>query len=495
MKEPLKGHSMTWAQFRFSVIGGLLARPPAKGKLQNLIASLAKKLYLHPTKGTWVSFGFSTIERWYYQALGADDPIKALERQVRSDLGRTTAMSPQLIKALSRQYKSYPDWSYQLHRDNLAALTMERPELGDEPSYPTVIRRMKERGWLKKRSHRNDQTPGQKIAARRLEQREVRSYESSRVHSLWHLDFHEGSRVVDLCGEWHTPKALCVLDDRTRLCCHMQWYLGETAEVLIHGLTQAFHKRGLPRSLMTDNGGAMIAHETKNGLLRLGIVHNTTLPYSPYQNGKQESFWGQVEGRLYKMLKRVKPLTLKFLNHATQAWVELEYNRSEHEEIGTTPLNRMLKGQDVSRSAPGSDEIRIAFTTRESRVQRKSDGTIRVKGIRFEIPSRFRHIHRLYVRYRSFALSTCWLVDSRTDDVLARLYPQDKEKNADGRRRRLPSLDGDSPPTDNNREEPIPPLLRKLLRDYAATGLPPAYLPKEEVEITGDVRQKGGDDE
>ncbi len=229
MIEPLKGHPMTWAQFRFSVIGGLLARPPEKGELQNSIESLAKKLYRHPTKDAWITFGFSTIERWYYRALGAPDPIKALDRKVRSDLGRTTAMSPQLIEALARQYKLYPDWSYQLHRDNLAALVTEQPELGDAPSYPTVLRRMKERGWMKKRSYRSEQSPGQKLSAERLEQREVRSYESSRVHSLWHLDFHEGSRVVDLGGEWHTPKAMCVLDDRSRLCCHMQWYLGETA--------------------------------------------------------------------------------------------------------------------------------------------------------------------------------------------------------------------------------------------------------------------------
>ncbi len=246
---------------------------------------------------------------------------------------------------------------------------------------------------------------------------------------------------------------------------------------------------------MTDNGGAMIAHETVNGLARLGIVHDTTLPYSPYQNGKQESFWGQVEGRLYKMVKRVKPLTLKFLNHATQAWAELEYNRSVHEEIGTAPLDRMLKGPDASRSAPESNEVRVAFTTRESRVQRKSDGTVRIKGIRFEVPSRFRHIHRFQVRYRSFDLSSCWLVDPRTDDVLAHLYPQDKEKNADGRRRRLPSLGGDLPPGDDIREDPIPPLLRKLMRDYAATGLPPAYLPKEEVQIAEDTHPKGGYDE
>ena len=49
---------------------------------------------------------------------------------------------------------------------------------------------------------------------------------------------------------------------------------------------------------MSDNGSAMTAHEIENGLLRLGIIHEKTLPYSPFQNGKQEAFWGQVEGRL-----------------------------------------------------------------------------------------------------------------------------------------------------------------------------------------------------
>lgn len=49
------------------------------------------------------------------------------------------------------------------------------------------------------------------------------------------------------------------IDDRSRLVCHLQWYLDETAQSLIHALCQAFMKRGLPRALMTDNGAAMLA--------------------------------------------------------------------------------------------------------------------------------------------------------------------------------------------------------------------------------------------
>jgi transposase InsO family protein len=148
------------------------------------------------------------------------------------------------------------------------------------------------------------------------------------------------------------PQALGVLDDRSRLCCHLQWYADETAEALIHGLSQAFHKRGLPRALLTDNGAAMIAAETVEGLERLGVVHHTTLPYSPKQNGKQESFWGQIEGRLLPMLEGEPELSLDLLNIATQAWVEEEYQRKEHSEIRESPLARYLRGPSVGRQSP-----------------------------------------------------------------------------------------------------------------------------------------------
>lgn len=464
-----------WGQLRFSVIGPLLTSPPEKGKLGEAIRLLAGRGYRHPCKDEWVSFGASTIERWYYQALGSNDPVAALSRQVRSDAGDSKSLSGRLLGELAGQYKHYPHWSYQLHADNLAALVAENPELGKAPSYSTVRRRMKERGWYKKR---RAMTSGQKKAANRLEQREVRSFEADYVNSLWHLDFHSGSRaVVDMRGTYQTPRAMCILDDCSRLCCHIQWYLDETADSLIHALTQAIQKRGLPRSLMTDNGAAMMAGETRNGLGRLGVEHETTLPYSPYQNGKQESFWGQLEGRMIAMLSGVEPLTLEFLNRVTQAWVEMEYNRSRHAELNCSPLDRFLKGPDVSRSSPDTAQLSFAFTVCESRVQRQSDGTVQVKGVRFEIPSRFRHFQRLHIRYRNWDLSKAWLVEHKTNSQLADIYPQNKSGNNNGARRTLTPLTEELTPVEDS-GNPHPPLLRKLLKEYAATGLPPAYIAK-----------------
>ncbi len=478
MKKNSGSRLHSWAQLRFSIIGGLLANPPGPGELGKQIKQLASCRYQHPCKDAFVTFGASTIERRYYKALNGNDPVGDLDRKPRSDLGKKTALSKQMLMELGKQYCNFPHWSYQLHTDNLLALIEEKPELGSPPSYASVRRRMKERGWCKKRSSRN-KTKGQQKAEAHLEQMEVRSYEASHVHGLWHLDFHKGKlRVADKHGEWHTPIALCILDDCSRLCCHIQWYYQETAEVLQHGLRQAFMKRGLPRSLMTDNGSAMIAHETTNGLLGLSIQHKRTLPYSPYQNGKQESFWGQLEGRLMSMLSRVEPLTLETLNYATQAWSEMEYNRKRHQEINCSPVDKMLEGPDSSRPAPDNEKMMFAFTIQESRAQRKSDGTLQLKGVRFEVPSRFRHFDRLHIRYRSWSLGHAWLVDERDSTLLAKIYPQDKMKNGEGLRRTLaPMVEGLSEPDSN--ADPYPPLLRKLLGDYAATGIPPAYIPME----------------
>jgi len=481
MSEPQVPMWQRWAQFRFSVIGGLLSCPPPKGQLQQALGRLAGKNYQHPIDpNRRICIGSSTIERWYYKARAAADPIATLGRKIRSDAGIRWSMSDVLLAALKTQYQVHRRWNGQLHYDNLVAMAQEQPQLKPVPSYKTVLRCMKDNGWLRTREPAKP-TCGQQRAAERLDRREVRSFEVSHVHGLWHLDFHQAKiGILDASGRWHRPMALAILDDRSRLCCHLQLYLAETAECLVHGLTQAFMKRGLPRALMTDNGAAMLAEETRQGLQRLAIDHKTTLPYSPYQNGKQEVFWGQLESRLLELLRGVENLKLSFVNKAAQAWIEQDYHRRLHREIKTTPLQRMLAGPDVGRPTPDSDFLRLAFTRRIRRSPRRSDATVVFDGIRYELPARFAHLRSVILRAPSWDKSQITLVDPDTDAVLTRLLPQDKAKNASGIRRTIGT--DNTPETDQPLPaDPMPALLRKWLADYAATGLPPAYLPKEEI--------------
>ncbi len=144
-------------------------------------------------------------------------------------------------------------------------------------------------------------------------------------------------------------------------------------------------------------------------------------------------------------------------------------------ELGTSPLDRALAGPSVVRPSPSSTELRRAFRTETTRTVRRSDGTFTVRGVRFELPSRYRALTRVTVRIARWDLSALDLVDPRQGRHLAVLLPLDKQQNADGQRRALV-------PVPAAAEEPaatgIAPHLRQLMADYAATGLPPAYLPK-----------------
>jgi putative transposase len=342
---------------------------------------------------------------------------------------------------------------------------------------------MKERGLFKQKKRRRRR--GELVD--RCD-RETRSFEVTHVHGLWHLDFHEGSRsVLDDDGSWQTPILFGCLDDRSRVCCHLQWYLAESAQTLCHGLSQGVLKRGLPRALLSDNGAAMLAAETTEGLARLGIVHHTTLPYHAEQNGKQESFWGQVEGRLVAMLEGEPKLTLPLLNRATQAWVELEYHRPLHRELGDTPLAVYTSEKTVGRPAPSPELLRRAFVTETARTQRRSDGTISVEGVRFEIPWRYRSLVRVAVRVARWDLSSVDLIDPRSDTLLSTLLPLDKRKNANRRRRVTNAGAAATPPAP---PAGVAPHLKRLMADYAATGLVPAYVPLS----TTDPKQGDSDD-
>jgi transposase InsO family protein len=469
---------LRWARFRFGVVAPLLTIPPEHGELATQLAQLAARSWPHPTTGESMRLSIKTIERWLYIARSAPQALEALARRVPKHAGTHPAVSEAVGQSLRQMRLEHPRWSYQLVHDNLGAIARERGDLGQLPSYQTVCRYMKQHGLFKARKpRRHELAPG-------FVPREKRSWEVGHVHALWHCDFHKIRRkVLDASGQRLLATLFAMLDDRSRLCCHAQWYLDhERTEVFVHGTSQALQKRGLPRAIMSDNGKAMLASETQEGLERLSIEHHTTLPRTPEQNGKQEVFWAQVEGRLMAMLEGQPELTLELLNRATQAWVEQEYNQSVHDETKQTPFDRAMQGPSVARICPASDELRRAFRTERVRKQRHSDGTITVEGVRYEIPSAYRTLQRVHVRVARWDLSSIDMVDPRRGTHLAVLYPLDKESHADGRRRALPQP-GDAV-VEPKQPVGIAPLLRQYMAEYAATGLPPAYIPLERERAT-----------
>ena len=469
-----------WAEFRFGVVGALLSSPPKRGDLQRALTELAARSWQHPITSEPRRYGVATIERWYHRCRGERGSVlDALRRRTRIDSSRSRALAGRVKEILHEQHRQNPSWSYQLHADNVRAkIGLEKADI-PVPSDTTIRRWMQRNGLFKTTRCRGQNRDGALAARDRIATKEVRSFENEYVGGLWHLDFHHCSRqVLARAGKWRTPMCVAVLDDHSRIACHVQWYLNETTESLVHAFSQAIQKRGLPRALLTDNGSVMTSAEFTEGLLRLGIIADTTLPYSPWQNGKQERFFSVVEGRLIAMLESRADLTLSELNDATAAWVEMEYNRTPHRELGDTPLNRFLNDKSVSRPSPSSEELRLAFRRQVARRQRRTDGTVSIEGKRFELPGRYRHLVEVHVRYAEWDLRWVHLADPQSGVLLYPLYPQDKTANASGARRIISPQGEHAPPPRRD----TAPLLQKLMADYAATGLPPAYVPMEEEE-------------
>src|SRR5438477_245360 len=209
-----------------------------------------------------------------------------------------------------------------------------------------VLGVIRSRGWISPR--RSTERPWEVVVG--LQEREVRSYEVEYVLQLVHLDFHHGTRkVLTREGRWVKPLLVSFIDDRSRFLCHAQWYTNERTEELVHGLCQALQKVGLPRSIMSDRGSAMISGKFTTGLHRLGVLHLPTLPRSPHVNGKQENWWTRIESRLLAMLEGEASLSLEQLHLATQAWVTQEYHCTRHRETADTAPVRFLVGANGGR--------------------------------------------------------------------------------------------------------------------------------------------------
>ncbi len=468
-----------WARLRLLIIGQLLAAPPARGELKQRLTDLSRQTWRHPISGGDVRFGVSTLERWLALARSSADPTQMLATVARVDAGRVRAIGTELAEAIRVQYAAHPKWNIQLHYDNLR-VSVEDATL---PSYATVLRFFRCEGLWRQR----ESVLGPQRAAVPDGTKEVRSFEATHVGALFHLDGHQGSlKVLNRNGEWVSPIALCVIDDYSRLICHLQWYAAhENTECLVHCVSQAFQRRGLPRALYSDNGSAMISGEFTAGLHHLGILSLTTKPRSAWMNGKQETLWDRVENRLMAMLDAVPNLTLAQLNEASYVWVEFEYHQKAHRELNNaTPLQRFIAGPSVLRDSPDSETLRRHFRIEVKRTQRQSDGTASLDGVRFEIPQAFAHLRELTLRYTRWDRSQADIVDPRTGIIQATIHPLDKTRHADGHRRRITKPTGlSSRPlailqssATTGTADPQAPLMRHLLAQFAATGLPPAFV-------------------
>jgi len=136
------------------------------------------------------------------------------------------------------------------------------------------------------------------------------------------------------------------------------------------------------------------------------------------------------------MLEDVADLTLATLNEATQAWVELEYNRKLHSENGE-PRSRASQRTRVTRQSRTAPRFAARLHPHPtSALSAKSDGTVVIEGCRFELPNRLRHLTGIESALPYWDLTTVhrWTPSAR---CCAGCSPRTRPKIASGLRRPL----------------------------------------------------------
>jgi len=463
------------SMFRYSVIESLLSLDLKHGELSAKIKELSEIMFYHPLKKQRVQIPFKTIERWYYKAKNNDNIYEGLSNKREKTDRQIRSISEEMIPCLEELIKSYPEWSKKLLWENWLVSLQKSGINPPYPSYSTALRFFKEINY--------NPAPKMQVSEQRKvyissKFKEKRSFREPFVGGMYHLDFHTGNILIaNKHGLLKAPKGIAIKDSFSGFVCHFQWYFNETAESLIHALSQAFMKYGKPKKIMADNGSAMISKEYTAGLIALGIEDIKTPPYSPWKNGKIERYWQIVEKRLIAMLKETKGIDLHQLNTLTQIWLTEEYHntipqgcvRSIHDRFLLTEPKQLKDIRNI-------EDIKFAFMRNEERKVKKEDGTISLNGITFELPAEYKHLQKVTVRFASWDLSKIYLI-SDSGVIFASAFPLNAYQNASGIRRKYETTS-----LIDLKKLNLPPLLEQKVNNFLDSNRIPGFFEIDEKE-------------
>ena len=165
------------------------------------------------------------------------------------------------------------------------------------------------------------------LARRQLRRRKPRASERYRT---WALDLtyagQDGGVPLVVLG---------VLDHGTRACLVLQALERKTTVAVLRAVLSLVERFGRPAVLMTDNEATFTSRLFRFTLFVLGIRHQRTEPFSPWQNGRVERFFGTFKRSLRQLREEIPNAALG----ATELWAfRLWYNHLRpHQSLAGLP--------------------------------------------------------------------------------------------------------------------------------------------------------------
>ncbi len=344
---------------RYQIISPVLAEP---ARAQNeYFRKQAECEHNFPRYGL-KKVSVSTMKSWLrkYRTHG----FQALKPKDRSDSGRPRRLNDQHLKAIEIKCKAYPYWTVQKLYENLRDQNL----LGDPPiHYNTLLRIVKDRGWLPVQSRKDVR----------------KAFEVDNINDLWVSDFMHGPKVR--LHNRSVKAILCaIIDDHSRMVVGHAFNASETISSLTLVLKEAFLSYGIPKRLYVDNGPSFSSQLLTRSCAMAGISLIHSKPYDSPSRGKVERFFRTVRERFLSGVQ--EGITLEEINEAFWLWLKEDYHHKLHTGIGERPIDRYNTSVDrVPIRRLSKTELDEIFLIRHERVV-NNDATISFKGSLYEVP-------------------------------------------------------------------------------------------------------------
>ena len=241
-------------------------------------------------------------------------------------------------------------------------------------------------------------------------------FERKRRNDLFQADVKYGP-VLTVNGAKKKTYLLSIIDDKTRMVMHAEFYGNQRLPILEDCFRKALLKFGKPKGILVDNGKIFVSKWFKLACARLGVRHIAAQPYSPQAKGKCEKYHQCVDVFLGEF--SLEPTrTLPELNRKFSVFLDEGYAHEPHEALKLeerdpktgeilskrerTPYQAYTEDPAKVRYV-SSIECRDAFLWEEQRTVDKS-GCIKLNGVVFDVGAALVR-KRVDVRYDPFDIS------------------------------------------------------------------------------------------
>jgi len=327
---------------------------------------------------------------------------KSLEDAPRSDKGSMRKVPPEVVDAAVELREELPSRSVGKIIQILEGEKMVKP---GEVSRSSLNRHLVQRGY-----------GAAQLRAEAKAAQPASRFERVRRNDLFQTDLKYAGKV-DHGGSKKRAYLLSIIDDKTRMIMHAEFYANQRLPILEDCFRKALLKFGKPKDILVDNGKIFVSNWFKLACARLGIRHIKAKPYSPKTKGKVEKYHQVVDGFLAEFA--LEPVqTLSELNRKFSMYLEEGYIHDSHGALKVEERDpktgELLSSKERTpfqayREDPGkvryvsSLECREAFLWEQQRTVDKS-GCISLAGVKFDVGVALIG-RRVDVRYDPFDIS------------------------------------------------------------------------------------------